>query len=72
MTGKLEKLFSEWKVEKVEFPEIPNVERKFTKGVFVVAKDINQGYVRLLSYLSPDQRNPRLFHLLDRPIHPLL
>jgi predicted Zn-dependent peptidase len=60
MTGKLEKLFSEWKAAQVEFPEIPEVERKFTKGVFVVAKDINQGYV-CLGHAGIKEDNPDVY-----------
>ncbi len=60
MVKKLEQLFSGWETAQVEFPEIPDIEKKFEKGVFVVAKDINQGYVRL-GHVGIREDNPDIY-----------
>jgi predicted Zn-dependent peptidase len=60
MIKKLEQLFSGWEVAQVEFPEIPDVEKEFEKGVFVVAKDINQGNVRL-GHAGIREDNPDIY-----------
>jgi zinc protease len=60
MAKKLEELFTGWEVADVELPEVPDVEKKFEKGVFLVEKDINQGNVRL-GHLGIREDNPDIY-----------
>ncbi|TET38498.1 MAG: insulinase family protein [Planctomycetota bacterium] len=60
MIKKIEKLFSGWKQGKVDFPEVPAVEIKFKKGVFLLEKEINQGYVRI-GHVGIREDNPDVY-----------
>ncbi|MHC4663340.1 MAG: M16 family metallopeptidase [Planctomycetota bacterium] len=47
MIKRLELLFATWKPGEVDFPEVKDIEQNFDSGVFLLEKDINQGYVRI-------------------------
>ncbi len=60
MIKKIEKLFTDWDEAEIEFPEIPDEEAEFERGVFLLEKDINQGYVRM-GHLGIRDDNPDVY-----------
>jgi predicted Zn-dependent peptidase len=63
MIKKIEKLFANWDAADIEFPEVPDIQKKFEsgeRGVFLLEKDINQGYVRL-GHLGIREDNPDVY-----------
>ncbi|MHC4946035.1 MAG: M16 family metallopeptidase [Planctomycetota bacterium] len=47
MLGKIEQAFAGWPRKEIRFPEIPEVTPKNRPGVFMVQKEINQGYINV-------------------------
>lgn len=60
MVGKIKELFADWDVAGIEFPEVPDVEQESAGGVFLVEKDINQGYVRI-GHIGIRDDNPDVY-----------
>lgn len=58
MIKKFNKLFGDWKKEKVDFPEIKKVKKEFRPGIyFAVKEDVNQSYIRV-GHLGIKRTNP--------------
>ncbi|MFH2000200.1 MAG: pitrilysin family protein, partial [Planctomycetota bacterium] len=47
MLEKIGKAFAGWPKKKIRFPDIPEVKPKNRPGVFIIQKDINQGYINV-------------------------
>jgi len=60
MLKQLEETFSGWQKKKIGFPGIPDVVVKDNPGVFMVQKDINQGYVNV-GHFGIKDTNPDIF-----------
>ncbi|HEX9974154.1 MAG TPA: pitrilysin family protein [bacterium] len=57
---KIEDVFAGWQKKKIEFPKIPDVKAKNRPGVFMVQKDINQGYINV-GHFGIKDTNPDIF-----------
>lgn len=57
---KVEAAFKGWTRKKINFPKIPNVRVENRPGVFMIQKDINQGYIDI-GHLGIKDTNPDLF-----------
>lgn len=60
---KLNAVFTGWKKEEIQFPEVPKVDRRFEKAVFYVYKDINQANV-IMGHLGIHRKNPDYFPVM--------
>ena len=60
LVEKLNAAFAGWTKRKIELPKIPDVAGKNRPGVFMVQKDINQGYVNI-GHFGVKETNPDLF-----------
>jgi len=58
MKRKIKAAFAQWRPEKLDLPELPKVEYKFERGVFLVKKeDINQTHI-LMGHIGGLMNNP--------------
>lgn len=62
MVKKLESVFSSWKPAEIDFPSLPEVKIKHRPGVFMVQKEISQGYVSV-GHFGIKDTNPDLYAL---------
>jgi predicted Zn-dependent peptidase len=60
MLKRIEKAFAGWPQKEIEFPEVPNVEVRNRPGVFMVQKEINQGYINV-GHFGIKDTNPDVF-----------
>ncbi len=60
---KLNTVFSNWKKEEIQFPEVPKVDRRFEKAVFYAYKDINQANV-IMGHLGIHRKSPDYFPVM--------
>ncbi len=60
MLDKLEKAFAGWQPRKVTLPRVPEVKAKNRPGVFMIQKQINQGYVNV-GHFGIKDTNPDVF-----------
>lgn len=60
MIKKIEKLFADWDTAELDLPNVPDVQDESEKGVFLLEKNINQGYVRL-GHLGIRENNPDVY-----------
>lgn len=60
MIGKLEKAFAGWQPRQVKLPPVPEVKPKNRPGVFMIQKQINQGYVNV-GHFGIKDTNPDIF-----------
>jgi predicted Zn-dependent peptidase len=60
MLSKVEKAFAGWSKKQIQFPVIPEVKIKNHPGVFMVQKDINQGYINV-GHFGIKDTNPDVF-----------
>ncbi|HHS14222.1 MAG TPA: insulinase family protein [bacterium] len=62
MVRKLEFVFRSWTPEEIDFPSLPEVKVKNRPGVFMVQKEISQGYVNV-GHFGVKDTNPDLYAL---------
>ncbi|MDZ7377102.1 MAG: insulinase family protein [candidate division KSB1 bacterium] len=60
MLRKIEDAFLNWPKKEIRFPKVPPVIEKNRPGVFMIQKDINQGYVNV-GHFGIKDTNPDLF-----------
>lgn len=60
MLKKIEAAFAGWPQKKIEFPKVPEVVVKNKPGVFMVQKEINQGYINI-GHFGIKDTNPDIF-----------
>ncbi|MCQ4574630.1 MAG: insulinase family protein [Candidatus Brocadiales bacterium] len=60
MLRKLEKVFSGWEKEKIDFPHVPKVDKETELSVNYVDKDLNQSTI-LLGNIAIERTNPDYF-----------
>jgi len=60
MLAKLEKVFTDWPQKKIKFPAIPKVKTRNKPGVYMIQKDINQGYVNI-GHFGTRSQNPDIY-----------
>lgn len=60
---KLKTVFADWKKEDIQFPEIPNVERRYERSVNYVYKDVNQANV-IMGHLGIHRKSPDYFPVM--------
>ena len=60
MIRRIQKTLGPWKKQKVEFPQVPPVEVRYTPSVNYVERDITQTYLRM-GHLGIRQDNPDFF-----------
>ncbi len=62
MLQKIEKAFAGWQAKKVGIPALPKVTAKNRPGVFMIEKEINQGYINV-GHFGTTIHNPDVFAL---------
>jgi zinc protease len=60
MLKKIEAAFSGWQKKDIKFPKVPDVKAKNRPGVFMIQKDINQGYINV-GHFGIKDTNPDIF-----------
>lgn len=60
MLDKIEAAFAGWRQKEIVFPRIPDVKPKNRPGVFMVQKEINQGYINV-GHFGIKDTNPDIF-----------
>ncbi len=60
---KLNAVFAGWKKEEIQFPAVPNVDRRYERAVHYVYKDINQANV-LMGHLGINRKSPDYFPVM--------
>lgn len=60
MLKKIEAAFAGWPRKEIQFPEVPEVEVRNRPGVFMIQKEINQGYVNV-GHFGIKDTNPDVF-----------
>lgn len=60
MLKKIEDAFAGWQKKEIKFPKVPDVVVKNRPGVFMIQKDINQGYINI-GHFGIKDTNPDIF-----------